>query len=384
MRRRCKTNATSLLPSLKGRGWGWVGFRMAEPLGLKPAYPPPTPPFQGGKQVAASGSRYRRALALAALALTAATPARTDYPVVHPGARFAFPREHGAHPAFRTEWWYVTGLLKTRDGRDLGFQITFFRTTPGTDPANPSRFAPKQVLFAHAALSDPGIGHLLHGERAARAGFGIAQARIGDTDVRLRDWRIRRLADGRFVTNVSTPEFALSLTLTPHQPPLLEGKEGYSQKGPRPEQASYYYSMPHLAVTGSLMRNRQAQLVTGQAWLDREWSSDYLGSGAVGWDWTGLNLDDGGALMAFRIRGAGGKQVWAGGSLRRADGRIVRFAPGDVRFDPLKQWRSPRTGAVYPVTQRLSIRLPEGVRRFDLNPLFADQELDARRSGMPV
>lgn len=330
----------------------------------------------------------RRILAFAALALVAATPVRTDYPVVRPGASFAFPREHGAHPAFRTEWWYVTGLLRTKDGRDLGFQITFFRTTPdtnrGTDPANPSKFAPKQVLFAHAALSDPSIGHLLHGERAARAGFGLAQARIGDTDVQLRDWRIRRLPDGRFVTSVSTPDFALALTLTPRQPPLLEGKEGYSRKGRRPEQASYYYSVPHLAVAGSLTRNRQAQPVTGQAWLDREWSSDYLGGGAVGWDWTGLNLDDGGALMAFRIRGAGGKQVWAGGSLRRADGRIVRFAPADVRFDPLKQWRSPRTGALYPVAQRLSVRLPEGIRRFALNPLFADQELDARRSGMPV
>ncbi len=323
-------------------------------------------------------------LTVAALALTAAMPAATDYPVVRPGARFAFPREHGAHPAFRTEWWYVTGLLKTREGRDLGFQITFFRTTPKTDAANPSRFAPKQILFAHAALSDPNIGHLLHGERAARAGFGLAQARIGDTDVTLRDWRIRRLPDGRFVTTVATSDFALALTLTPRQPPLLEGQDGYSRKGPRPEQASYYYSVPHLAVTGSLTRDRKVQPVTGQAWLDREWSSDYLGGGAVGWDWTGLNLDDGGALMAFRIRGAGGKQVWAGGSLRRADGRVVRFAPGDVRFDPLRQWRSPRTGALYPVTQRLSIRLPEGVRRFDLTPLFADQELDARRSGMPV
>ena len=326
----------------------------------------------------------RRLLAFAALLLTAATPASTGPAVVRPGMRFAFPREHGAHPEFRTEWWYVTGRLATPDKRDLGFQITFFRTTPATDPANPSAFAPKQILFAHAALSDPRVGHLLHGERAARAGFGLAQARIGDTDVSLRDWRIRRLPDGRFVTRVTTADFALSLTLTPRQPPLLEGEDGYSRKGPRPEQASYYYSVPHLSVSGRLARNGQVQPVTGQAWLDREWSSDYLGGGAVGWDWTGLNLDDGGALMAFRIRGAGGRQIWAGGSLRRRDGRVVRFTPADVRFDPIRQWRSPRTGALYPVAQRLSVRLPEGVRRLDLMPLFADQELDARRSGMPV
>lgn len=326
----------------------------------------------------------RPVFTFAALALTAATPAATGYPVVRPGASFTFPREHGAHPAFRTEWWYVTGLLKTQEGRNLGFQITFFRTTPGTDAANPSRFAPKQILFAHAALSDPKLGHLLHGERAARAGFGLAQARIGDTDVTLKDWHIRRRPDGRFTTTVTTGDFALTLTLTPRQPPLLQGNAGYSQKGPRPEQASYYYSIPHLAVAGQLVRNGTPQRVTGQTWLDREWSSDYLGGGAVGWDWTGLNLDDGGALMAFRIRGRDGKPLWAGGSLRRADGRVVRFAPADVRFDPLRQWRSPRTGALYPVTQRLTIRLPEGVRRFRLDPLFADQELDARRSGMPV
>jgi predicted secreted hydrolase len=271
-----------------------------------------------------------------------------------------------------------------RNGRDLGFQITFFRTRPQNDPANTSRFAPGQVLFAHAALSDPAIGHLLHGERAARAGFGLAQARIGDTDVALRDWRIMRQADGRFRTSASTPDFALSLTLDPRQPVLPQGAGGYSRKGARPEQASYYYSMPHLAVSGTLTRGGKAEAVTGRAWLDREWSSDYLGGEAVGWDWTGLNLNDGGALMAFRIRGPKGQALWAGGSLRRPDGRITRFGPDDVRFVPMARWRSRRTGAVYPVAQLLSVRLPEGVRRWQLTPLFPDQELDARRSGQPV
>ena len=322
----------------------------------------------------------RALLAILALMLVAAT----GYPVVRPGVALRFPADHGAHPAFRTEWWYVTGRIKGDDGRDLGFQITFFRTTPKVDSANPSRFAPRQILFAHAALSDPKVGRLLHGERAARSGFGLAQARIGDTDVALRDWRMRRLPDGRFVTNVATRDFALSLTLRPTQLPLPQGEGGYSRKGPRPEQASHYYSLPHLAVTGRLMRSGKAQAVTGQAWLDREWSSDYLGGQAVGWDWTGLNLDDGGALMAFRIRGADGKAIWAGGSHRRADGRITRFAPGDVRFDSFRRWRSPRTGALYPVGQSVTIRLPEGVRRWRLDPLFDDQELDGRRGGQPV
>lgn len=315
--------------------------------------------------------------------LLGAAPA-ADYPTVRPGIALRFPADHGAHPDFRTEWWYVTGQLRTKAGRRLGFQVTFFRTRPQTDPANPSRFAPRQVLFAHAALSDPAVGQLLHGERAARGGFGLAEARVGDTDVRLRDWRIRRLGDGRIATQVSTGDFALSLVMTPRQPVLAQGENGYSRKGPRPEQASYYYSLPHLAVAGTLTREGKAETVAGEAWLDREWSSEYLGGSAVGWDWTGLNFDDGGALMAFRIRDAAGAALWAGGSLRRADGRVTRFTPDAVRFDPIAHWRSPRTGALYPVGQQVTVRLPEGVRRWRLVPLFADQELDGRRSGMPV
>jgi predicted secreted hydrolase len=326
----------------------------------------------------------RFAAIMAALGLVAAAPAGAPYPAVTPGAAFAFPRDHGAHPAFRTEWWYVTGTLQTKAGHRIGFQVTFFRTRPTVDDANSSAFAPGQVLFAHAALSDPAVGHLLHGERAARAGFGLAQARVGDTDVRLRNWYIRRLPDGRFATKVATADFTLSLILAPRQPVMLQGENGFSRKGAAAGQASYYYSLPHLAASGNVTRDGRSEPVTGQAWLDREWSSNYLGGKAVGWDWTGLNLDDGGALMAFRIRGADGAALWAGGSYRRADGRLVRFAPGDVAFKTTRLWCSPRTGAVYPVSQTLSIRLPEGVRRWSLVPLFADQELDARRSGMPV
>ncbi|ALN71165.1 lipocalin-like domain-containing protein [Aureimonas sp. AU20] len=310
--------------------------------------------------------------------------AEIQYPTVAPGTALAFPRDHGAHPEFRTEWWYVTGWLKTADGRDLGFQVTFFRTRPAIDPANPSRFAPAQVLFAHAGLSDPALGRLLHGERAARAGFGLAEASEADADVTLQDWRFRREADGRFTTQVATGEFALDLAFQPTQPVLLQGDEGYSQKGPNPAEASYYYSMPHLQVSGSVMREGKTEAVTGEAWLDREWSSTLLAADAAGWDWTGLNLDDGGALVAFRIRGRDGGTVYAGGSYRRADGSVTRFRPEDVSLEPLQTWRSPRTNAVYPVEQRLTLRLPEGERSFHLAPLFPDQELDGRGGGLPV
>ncbi|WP_373487519.1 lipocalin-like domain-containing protein [Blastomonas sp.] len=326
-------------------------------------------------------------LSLAALALTTASTAQTlafSYPDVKPGRVFSFPADHGAHPDFRTEWWYVTGTVKTRNGKDLGFQVTFFRTRPRVDTANPSKFAARQVLFAHAAVSDPAIGKLLHDQRAARSGFGIAGARMGDADVRIKDWRLVRLADGRFAARIVARGFALDLKFTPTQRPLLQGKGGYSRKGPAPQSASYYYSLPQLETTGTITRGTSTETVTGRSWLDREWSSRFLGGAAIGWDWTGLNFDDGAALMAFRIRGAKGRNIWAGGTFRRADGTTVTLKPGDVDFTPTHTWRSKRTGATYPVAQIVTVRLPEGKKRLTLTPMFADQELDARSSGLPV
>ena len=322
-------------------------------------------------------------LALAATSLAAA-PTTSHYPAVRPGVALRFPRDHGAHPAFRTEWWYVTGWLKTANGEQLGFQVTFFRTRPPVDEGNPSRFAAKQLIFAHAALSDPRVGTLLHGERAARQGFGLADARIGDADVRLRDWRLHRMSDGRWGTAVKAQDFSLALLFSPTQPPLLQGIGGYSRKGPNPEDASHYYSLPHLRVAGEVSRAGKAVGVTGEAWLDREWSSNYLARDAQGWDWTGLNLDDGRALMAFRIRRRDGSTLWAGGSMRARDGRVTVLAAGDVAFRTIRRWRSPATGALYPVEQDLSVRLPEGVSHFPLRPLFHAQELDGRRTGLPV
>ena len=327
----------------------------------------------------------RRAITAGWLAAIAvAAPAATPYPQVRPGNTLRFPADHGAHPAFRTERWYVTGWLRTAEGKKLGFQVTFFRTRPPVDAANPSRFAARQVLFAHAALSDPATGRLLHGERAARQGFGLAAARVDDADVAIRDWRLQRGPDGRWRTRVTTDGFRLALAFEPTQPTLPQGRGGYSRKGPRPDEASYYYSIPHLRVAGTVTRGGRPVAVTGEAWLDREWSSNYLAPAAQGWDWTGLNLDDGSALMAFRIRRKGGGTLWAGGALRRADGRTTVFGPRDVAFRPVATWRSAATGAVYPVMQDLSIRIDGRITTRRLTPMFAAQELDARRGGLPV
>ncbi|HJV50853.1 MAG TPA: carotenoid 1,2-hydratase [Noviherbaspirillum sp.] len=313
-------------------------------------------------------------LLCAALSITVAAPLHFS-PVV-PGHALSFPRDFGAHPSFRTEWWYVTGWLQTPGGKPVGFQVTFFRSATGHDKDNPSRFAPKQLIFAHAALSDPAVGHLLHAQDSAREAFGLAYAKEGDTDVRLGGWRLLRENGGQYRADVDAGEFALHLVLSPTQPPMLQGERGYSRKGPQPAQASYYYSEPQLRVGGSMAREGKTVEVSGSAWLDHEWSTTVLDPDAAGWDWVGANLDDGSALMAFRIRGKNGSQVWAHAALRDSAGRVTQFGPEQVSFSAQRTWRSPHTNAVYPVATRIRT----GAIDWRLAPLQDDQELDSRQS----
>jgi predicted secreted hydrolase len=314
-------------------------------------------------------------LAIGALAPSPAGGQAPEYPAVQPGVALVFPRDHGAHPGYRTEWWYVTGWVQDQRGNEFGVQITFFRNRPLLQEDNPSAFAPRQLLFAHAAVADPRHGRLRHDQRAAREGFGMAYAREESTDLRIDDWSLR-LEGGRYLAQISSRELALELAFEARQPLLLQGHGGFSRKGPRPGQASYYYSRPQLAVSGTLRAGGDALKVTGTAWLDHEWSSEYMPGEAAGWDWIGINLDDGGALMAFRMRDRHGGVLWAAGTLREAGGRVHTFAPGQVSFVPLRRWRSPRSGADYPV----AMRVRAGDLQLDLEPMMDDQELDARAS----
>ncbi len=303
----------------------------------------------------------------------------TDFAVVRPGVPLAFPRDFGAHPAFRTEWWYLTGWLTLPGGKPAGFQVTFFRSRTGIAQDNPSRFAPTQLLFAHAALSDPATGSIRHEQKSARAGLGLAEVAEADTRVHIDDWSLQRQPDGRYRAVIPGRDFRFDLMLDAVQPPLLQGQAGYSRKGSTSEQASYYYSQPQLKVSGTVTCAGKPLTVTGTAWLDHEWSSEYLGKDAVGWDWTGLNLDNGGALMAFRIRNAQGGTYWAGGSLRSPDGRVRVFQPGDLRFVPKRTWLSPHSQSRYPVEMEIAIT-GQPAETWLLTPLMEDQEVDARAS----
>ncbi len=321
-----------------------------------------------------SVDRARRRLLALALALPGASArASDDYPDARAGPPLAFPDADGAHPAFRIEWWYVTGWLRDTARRDYGFQITFFRNRPGVAEASASRFAPKQLLFAHAAVANPESPRLVYDQRAAREGFGLADAATGRTDVHIGDWSLAQTGDA-YTAQIRARAFALALKLDARAPALVQGDAGVSRKGPDPADVSRYYSRPQLRVGGQLTLDERVRAVTGVAWLDHEWSSRYLPRGAVGWDWTGINFDDGGALMAFRIRNAQGGVAWAGGAHRDAQGSVRVLEPSDIEFIPLTRWRSPRTGIDYPVAFRLRAGDIDAV----LEPLLPDQELDAR------
>lgn len=325
--------------------------------------------------------KRRDLLGALALPLSAVQPASA---AVAPRT-LAFPADFGAHPETRTEWWYLTGALQA-GGREFGFQVTFFRSRTAV-AANPSRFAPTQLVFAHSALSDLGQRRQRHDQRIARAGFGIAEAATGDTAVRLRGWSLERSGrPGRsgpqehsvYRARVASDSagFALDLQAATTQPVLLQGDAGYSRKGPLPGLASHYYSQPQLQVEGRLTLDGQALPATGRAWLDHEWSDTLLHPEVVGWDWIGMNLDDGGALTAFRLRRADGSPMYAGGSLRNAAGQLRIFGPDELRFTAGRHWQSPASQARYPVAW--TIDTPAG--RYRVAARFDAQELDSRAS----
>ena len=320
----------------------------------------------------------RRALMLAAGALASSrVRAQVQFPDVT-ARPLIFPRDHGAHPDYRTEWWYLTGWLDS-PAAPLGFQITFFRTRTTIDPANPSAFAAKQLVIAHAAIADPARGTLLHDERVARIGFGAASVSTEDTDVLLDRWRLTRSPQsGAYRGIVTARGFTLELEAQPSQPLLLQGEAGYSRKGPLATQASYYYSQPQLALHALITRDGNRDERTGRGWLDHEWSSTLLADDAAGWDWIGMNLDDGSALTAFSIRSqqSNSAPLHAYASLRRRGGSVQTFAPHEVRFSTLAEWTSPRTRATWPVAREVRI----GERTFVTQPLMNDQELDSRLS----
>ena len=304
------------------------------------------------------------------------------YPEVFP-RKLVFPQDFGAHPDYRTEWWYMTGWLGEGAAK-MGFQVTFFRSRTLHPDNNPSRFAPRQLLFAHAALALPSEGQLRHAEVAGRAGSAGASFSTTDTALTLSGWSLQRTADDHYKIIIPAEHFTLELDAFTALAPILRGDDGYSAKGPSPQSASYYYSRPQLHVLAKIAlkntsggRGRAEQLLklTGSAWFDHEWSSSLLMAGAVGWDWIGINLLDGSSLMAFRMRNAAKETLFSEWDWRDSRGQVIERRQ-DVRWQPLGQWRSPRSLFAYP--ERFELHVAR--RTLTLQSLMSDQEVNAQAS----
>ena len=274
-----------------------------------------------------------------------------------------FPEDHGAHPDFRTEWWYFTGNLADASGRRFGFQFTVFRfaLAPST-PRRASAFATRDAWMAHFAVTDVAAQRFHAFERFARGAAGLAGAHAHPFAVWLEDWRAAVLlpepaAGGEdpfpMRLRVHDGEVALDLVLGPGRERVLQGERGLSRKSAEPGNASYYYSYTRVPATGEVRTPAGRFQVAGQAWMDREWSTSALAADQSGWDWFSLQLDDGRDLMFYRLRDrAGAMHAFSAGVMVPRRGRASSLAAGDVVLTPLRHWRSPAGGS-YPVAWRL-------------------------------
>lgn len=327
---------------------------------------------------------------ISALLLLVLVPLQGDgWKRVEPGLALTFPRDHGAHPEFQTEWWYLTGHLEDDAGARFGFQFTVFRR--GLEPGAGAEGSPLRASAAyagHLALTDLARDETRFAERLRRAS-PLARAAEGELDVHLEDWSlVREPASGpggteQLVLAAGDPArgFAFDFRLRPEKPLVLHGERGYSQKGADPLNASAYVSWTRLALDGSLRLDGVERRVHGSAWYDHEFGTSVLADGAVGWDWFSVQLADGRELMAFVLRDAAGAALAASaGTLIERDGTTRALTGSDFHLTSSAKWTSPRTRATYPSGWTLA--LPSAALELTLTPLVPACELVSTTTGV--
>jgi predicted secreted hydrolase len=294
---------------------------------------------------------------------------------------FAFPADHGSHPEYRAEWWYFTGNLESGDGWSYGFELTFFRVGlrgPALVVPRQSGWASNEVWMAHLALTDGVNRRFFARERMARGALDLAGARQDPVRVWVKGWSAARQDGGqaeRWQLSATDSDLGLDLVLATDKPPIPNGDAGLDRKGPESGNASYYYSVPRMDVTGTLLVDSRRISVRGSAWMDREWSTSALGEDVAGWDWFGLRLSDGSSLMFYRLRrNDGSADAFSGGTLVDASGSRRRLGRDDVEVTPLRYWTSAASGTRYPVEWRLEV--PSAGIALELRPYVEDQELN--------
>jgi len=290
-----------------------------------------------------------------------------------------FPEDHGAHTDFQTEWWYYTGNLDTVDGRHFGYQFTIFRSAlvpPEDRQQRSSSWATDQVYMAHFALTDVDAGRFHYFDRFSRGAAGLAGVQASPYQVWLEDWSVEELEPGVYHLRAAQDDVAIDLRLNDLKGPILQGDRGYSQKGPEPGNASYYYSLTRLESSGTVRVSETTYQVDGLSWMDHEFSTSALGSELVGWDWFSIQLDDGSELMVYQLRREDGTvDPFSGGTYVDAAGNTTRLGHHDFVVKVNDTWHSPHSGATYPA--QWTITVPSEDLILEVTPYLADQELDA-------
>jgi predicted secreted hydrolase len=314
-----------------------------------------------------------------------AAPARAGDPPdprwmhADPEYRLDLPRDHASHPEHKIEWWYYTGNVSTAEGRRFGYQLTFFRVGVDPAPVNPSRWAIRDLHMAHLAVADIDGERYRFADRLNRAGVGGAGASTASYDVWNEDWRATLDASGRHLLRATDAGLGLDLVLEPGKPWVAHGRQGYSQKGSQPRNASHYYSLTRMSTRGRLAIGGDTFQVEGASWMDHEFGSSVLEPDHVGWDWFSIQLEDGTDLMVFQLRQRDGSPASASsGTLVLADGGTVALAASAFTLTPGDSWRSPASGAIYPIAWRVTV--PERELVLDVRAALPDQELRTERS----
>lgn len=325
----------------------------------------------------------------ACLLLTLGNPSIATEQLVQPFSRatlgydYRFPRDHGSHDRFRTEWWYYTGQVTAANGRAFGFQLTFFRRAipPDQVKTEPSKWSLHQLYLAHFAVTDLQSGRFHYADKLSREGLGKAGAETDRLHVWVDRWSVstdERAPDGQRL-RAATDDFSIDLQVIPRKPPVLHGRQGISRKGASPEQASHYYSLTRLATSGQIRVGAETFEVTGLSWMDHEFGSADLGKDIVGWDWFSLQLSDSTELMWYALRRADGSvDPVSSGTMVLVDGQAYPLNGQDLTIQSLAYWTSPRSQARYPQRWRLSA--PSLGLDLDVRSLLADQELNTAHS----
>ena len=315
----------------------------------------------------------------AELRVPAATPAIPPGFLPVDGLRpLTFPADFGAHPDFRTEWWYYTGNLRTSEGRHFGFELTIFRVgllPPTVELPHDSNWSSRDIYFAHFALSDIASEQFYAFQRYARPGPGLAGAQADPYHIWLEDWNITEQSPSVYRLQAEQEEVTLDLTLKDEMGVVLNGEKGYSRKGNGATNASYYYSQPRLRADGSVTVSGNTYLVSGLAWNDHEFSTGVLAENQIGWDWFSLQFEDGSALMLFQLREQGGGiSDSASGTFIAPDKATQSLHRSDFEIAVLDQWRSPHTNGRYPSSWEIRVTKPDCL--LEVKPWMSDQEIN--------